>query len=46
MQGKLLRIVQEKRIFCVGGNRPIQLDLRFIDPSNKDLQRAMKKGRF
>jgi transcriptional regulator with PAS, ATPase and Fis domain len=46
MQGKLLRVIQEKRIFRVGGNRPIQFDLRFIAASNKDLKRAMKEGRF
>jgi transcriptional regulator with GAF, ATPase, and Fis domain len=37
MQGKLLRVIQERRIFRVGGNRPIQLDLRLIAASNKDL---------
>lgn len=46
MQGKLLRVIQEKRIFRVGGNRPIQFDLRFIAASNKDLKRAMKEERF
>jgi DNA-binding NtrC family response regulator len=46
MQSKLLRVIQEKRIFRVGGNRPIQLDLRFIAASNKDLKRATKEGRF
>jgi DNA-binding NtrC family response regulator len=46
MQGKLLRVIQERRIFRVGGNRPIQLDLRLIAASNKDLKRATKEGRF
>ena len=46
MQAKLLRAIQEKEILRVGGNRPIQLDLRFIAASNKDLKREIKAGRF
>ncbi len=46
MQGKLLRVIQEKSITRVGGNRPIQLDLRFIAATNKDLKRAVAEGRF
>lgn len=30
----------------VGGNKPIQLDLRFIAATNKDLKRAVQEGRF
>ncbi len=46
MQGKLLRVIQENRIFRVGGNKPIQLDLRFLAATNKDLKRAVAEGRF
>ncbi len=46
MQGKLLRVIQEKAITRVGGNRQIQLDLRFIAATNKDLKRAVAQGRF
>jgi|UniRef100_A0A7C3SI85 two-component system response regulator AtoC len=46
MQAKLLRVIQERQIFRVGGNRPIQLDLRFIAASNKDLKREIQEGRF
>jgi DNA-binding NtrC family response regulator len=46
MQGKLLRVIQEKTITRVGGNRPIQLDLRFIAATNKDLKKAVVQGRF
>ncbi|HZK14714.1 MAG TPA: sigma-54 dependent transcriptional regulator, partial [Desulfobaccales bacterium] len=45
MQGKLLRVIQEKTITRVGGNRPIQLDLRFIAATNKDLKKAVAQGR-
>ncbi|MDI6854188.1 MAG: sigma-54 dependent transcriptional regulator [Deltaproteobacteria bacterium] len=46
MQGKLLRVIQEKRIFRVGASRPIQLDVRFIAATNKDLKAEVKAGRF
>jgi two-component system, NtrC family, response regulator AtoC len=46
MQGKLLRVIQEKRIFRVGSSRPIQLDLRFIAATNKNLKKAVEAGRF
>ncbi len=46
MQAKLLRVIQERQIFRVGGNRPIHLDLRFIAASNKDLKREIQEGRF
>lgn len=46
MQGKLLRVIQERQIIRVGANKPIQLDLRFIAATNRDLKRAVKEGRF
>jgi DNA-binding NtrC family response regulator len=46
MQGKLLRVIQEKRIFRVGGNRGIELDLRFLAATNKDLKRWVQEGKF
>jgi two-component system, NtrC family, response regulator AtoC len=46
MQAKLLRVIQEKEILRVGGNRPIQLDLRLIAASNKDLKQELTAGRF
>ena len=46
MQGKLLRVIQEKRIFRVGSSRPIQLDLRFIAATNKNLKQEVQAGNF
>jgi len=46
MQGKLLRVIQEKCICRVGSSQPIQLDLRFLAATNKDLKRAVAEGRF
>ncbi len=46
MQAKLLRVIQERQIFRVGSNRPIQLDLRFIAATNKNLKQEIQGGRF
>ncbi len=46
MQVKLLRVLQEKRILRVGGTRPIDLDIRVIAASNKDIKKASLEGSF
>jgi len=46
MQVKLLRVLQERQIVRVGGNRPIDLNVRFLAASNKDLKQEMQAGRF
>ncbi len=46
LQVKLLRVLQEREIERVGGNVPIQLDVRVIAASNKDLELEMGEGNF
>jgi two-component system response regulator AtoC len=46
MQVRLLRVIQEKRILRVGGTRPIDLDIRIISASNKDIKKACMEGTF
>jgi len=46
MQVKLLHVIQERRILRVGGTQPIDLDIRIIAATNKDLQEAMAAGQF
>jgi transcriptional regulator with PAS, ATPase and Fis domain len=46
MQVKLLRFLQEKRILRVGSTRPIDLDIRIIAASNKDIKKACLDGTF
>ncbi|MFH1216428.1 MAG: sigma-54 dependent transcriptional regulator [Pseudomonadota bacterium] len=46
MQVKLLHVLQERQIMRVGGTRPIDLDIRIIAATNKNLQEAVKKGEF
>lgn len=46
LQVKLLRCLQEREIERVGGNNPIELDLRIIAASNKNLEEEMFKNNF
>ncbi len=46
LQGKLLRVLQERTIDRLGGNRPIQVDVRVIALTNRDLAAEVKEGRF
>jgi two-component system nitrogen regulation response regulator GlnG len=46
MQSKLLRVLQEKRIRRVGGNRDIPIDVRFVAASNQDLEEMVKNKKF
>lgn len=46
MQTKLMRVIQEKQITRVGGVTPIDIDVRFIVASNKDLERLAISNEF
>ncbi len=46
LQVKLLRFLQEHVIERVGGNKPIELDVRVIAATNSDLQQRMSEGTF
>lgn len=46
MQAKLLRVLQDKIIERIGGERPIAVDTRIISASNIDLKKAAKDGKF
>ncbi len=46
LQGKLLRVLQEKEIERVGGAKPMKIDVRIISATNTDLEKAVKKGLF
>jgi two-component system, NtrC family, nitrogen regulation response regulator NtrX len=45
-QAKILRIIQEQNFERVGGSRPIQVDVRIVAATNKDLQQEIDAGRF
>jgi len=45
-QAKILRILQEQCFEPIGDNKTIQVNVRVIAATNKDLQREMEKGNF
>src|SRR2546423_1108093 len=46
LQSKILRALQEHEIERVGGEKPIQLDLRVICATNRDLGQRVQEGKF
>src|SRR5690348_2214548 len=46
LQAKLLRVLEDQLIRRVGGVRDIQVDVRVIAASNRDLERAVREGHF
>ena len=45
-QAKVLRILQEQRFERVGGTATIEVDVRVIAATNKELEKEIKKGNF
>ena len=46
MQARLLRVLQEKEFERVGGMKTIEVDVRVISATNRDLESEVKEGRF
>jgi DNA-binding NtrC family response regulator len=46
IQTKLLRFLQEREFERVGGAKPIRVDVRIIAATNRNLESAVKEGRF
>ncbi|HIP68229.1 MAG TPA: sigma-54-dependent Fis family transcriptional regulator [Chromatiales bacterium] len=46
MQTKLLRVVQEQQITRVGGVKAIDIDVRFITATNRDIEAMIAAGEF
>ncbi len=46
LQVKLLRVLQAKQIEPVGGTHPLDIDVRIIAATHKDLERAVGEGSF
>ncbi len=46
LQPKLLRALQEKKISRVGSNQDIEIDVRVIAATNRDLRQMVEEGRF
>jgi DNA-binding NtrC family response regulator len=45
-QAKLLRVLQEKKVYRVGGTKPIEIDVRLLVASNQDLHKLIESGSF
>jgi two-component system, NtrC family, response regulator AtoC len=46
LQAKLLRVIQERSFERVGGTRTIEVDVRIVTATNRDLESEMQAGRF
>src|SRR5450755_3348548 len=46
MQAKLLRVLEERQVERVGGDRPIAVDVRVIVATHRNLDELVKKGAF
>jgi two-component system, NtrC family, nitrogen regulation response regulator NtrX len=45
-QAKLLRVLEERKLTRLGGDRPIQVTARVVVATNRDLEREVEAGRF
>ena len=46
LQSKLLRAIEEKRVTPIGSDRVVEIDVRFIATTNKDLPAEVERGAF
>ncbi|ROL61132.1 sigma-54-dependent Fis family transcriptional regulator [Bacteroidetes/Chlorobi group bacterium ChocPot_Mid] len=46
LQVKLLRVLQEKKYYRLGGEKEISVDVRIITSTNKDLEQLVEEGKF
>jgi two-component system, NtrC family, response regulator AtoC len=46
LQLDLLRVLEERKLHRVGGNEPIDVDVRIVAATNRDLKKAVAEGRF
>ncbi len=46
LQVKLLRVLQERKVRPLGSNRDIDIDVRILSATHRDLPKAMQRGEF
>ena len=46
LQAKLLRVLQERKLERVGGNKQVSLNIRIISATNRNLEKMVEEGKF
>jgi DNA-binding NtrC family response regulator len=46
LQAKLLRVLQEREVDRVGGSKPVQVDVRVIATTNRNIRKSVRTGSF
>lgn len=46
LQAKLLRVLEEKKFYRLGAEKPVDVDVRIIASTNKNLEKEVEKGAF
>ncbi len=46
MQAKLLRVLQERQFYSIGGSRPVQVDVRIVAATNRKILQLVREGKF
>jgi transcriptional regulator with PAS, ATPase and Fis domain len=46
LQSKILRVIQEKEFYRVGGSSTVKVDVRFIASTNQNLEKMVQEGAF
>lgn len=46
LQGKLLRVIQERRVTPLGSSEEVAVDIRIVATSNRDMSLEVREGRF
>src|SRR5271163_9838 len=46
LQAKLLRVLQEREVDRIGGNKPVKVNIRVLATSNRNMQDVVKNGTF
>ncbi len=46
MQVKLLRVLQERKFYRLGGSKEVSIDVRVVAATNRDLEKLVEEGKF